>query len=264
MGIVLPEAKQPGFRTLLTDCIPSDAAGQTHLMDLLEALAGDQGSRIEAILDLGCGDGRHLDLFRRHFPTAGWIGADVAESPEVATRKRRDGHFLAFDGVNIPLRTDAVDLVFSNQVFEHVRHPDALLQEVARVLRPGGLLLGSTSQFEPYHSYSLWNYTVYGFRVLLEDAGLRPVAFHPGIDALTLIARAGFGRRRFFDRWWRKQSPLHAIIGGIGRLRRLPPREIAAAKLFFSGQFSFTAVKPAPDETTRRADGGTAGPSIRA
>jgi hypothetical protein len=78
-----------------------------------------------------------------------------------------------------PLR--ATDLLEAG--FEHVRHPEELLSDIARVLRPGGQSIGSTSQLEPYHSLSLWNYTPYGFRVLVEGAGLKLDKIRPSIDA---------------------------------------------------------------------------------
>jgi hypothetical protein len=57
-----------------------------------------------------------------------------------------------YDGVHIPLKEAAVDLVYSRQVFEHVRHPESLIGELHRVLKPGGLFVGSTSQLEPFYS----------------------------------------------------------------------------------------------------------------
>ena len=57
------------------------------------------------------------------------------------------------------------------------------------MLAPAGLFAGSTSQLEPFHSLSMWNYTPVGFCALLSESGLDVVELRPGIDGLTLIAR---------------------------------------------------------------------------
>lgn len=92
-------------------------------------------------------------------------------------------------------------------MFEHVSRPRELLAEIGRVLRPGGVFIGSTSQFEPYHSFSLWNYTPYGFRVLVEEAGLVMEEIRPSLDGVTLIMRSYHGRPPEYGRYWDEASP---------------------------------------------------------
>lgn len=195
------------------------------------------------VMDLGCGDGNSIDLFRGLDTGAHWTGLDIMDSPEVARRTRKDGDFRIFDGVEMPFENDSFDIVFSKQVFEHVRHPAPLLTEVRRVLRQGGFFIGSTSHLEAYHSFSFWNYTPYGFLRLLADAGLAPLELRPGIDALTLIMYRALRRPRFFARWWSTESPLNRCIGTFGRLRGMEHDRINATKLLFCGQFCFNAKK---------------------
>lgn len=45
---------------------------------------------------------------------------------------------IAGDGQRLPIATDAVDLVFSEYVFEHLPQPRSALAEIDRILRPGG------------------------------------------------------------------------------------------------------------------------------
>ena len=117
-----------------------------------------KGSKGLKVLDLGCGAGRTVDIFRRLDPEVDWRGLDLESSPEVDKRTRKDASFYTYDGVHIPFDDAIFDIVFSHQVFEHVRHPEALLEEVTRVLKPGAAFIGSVSALEPYHSFSLWNY----------------------------------------------------------------------------------------------------------
>jgi SAM-dependent methyltransferase len=196
------------------------------------------------VLDLGCGAGGSVDVFRARDPGVRWVGIDVPGSPEAAERTRRDARFETFDGVTMPFEEGSFDLVYCKQVLEHVRRPEPLLAEVRRVLAPGGWFAGSTSQLEPYHSLSLWNYTPVGMLWLLEHAGLRAVEVRPGIDGLTLIAWRLAGFHRCFHRWWPRESPLNRVLNVCGRALGADARTLNATKLLFCGQFAFLAQRP--------------------
>lgn len=220
--------------------VPDDSSRQASSFTMAEQLAVRMPG-VDRILDLGCGTGTSADLFKRILPEAQWIGLDIEESPEVASRSRTGVEFHSFDGINIPFPDESFDLIFSNQVLEHVRQPVELLKEVRRVLKPEGVMVGSTSHLEPYHSFSVRNYTPYGFLLLLEESGLYLEEIRPGIDSLTLITRLGLGRPKFFSRWWRKESPLNKMIHLFGTLTGKSQAEINVIKLIFCGQFAFLA-----------------------
>ena len=230
---------------LLNEYIPNDHSHQVTSKYFTEHLFR-QDNNIRQVMDLGCGVGNSLDYFLRKNPNARWVGLDIEKPPEVESRTRTAGEFHTFDGIHIPFDDNHFDLIYCNQVFEHVRHPSDLLKEVHRVLRPNGYFIGSASQLEPYHGHSLWNYTPYGFYLLLEEAGLQLVEIRPSIDALTLIIRHGLGKAEFFSRWWAKESPLNLIIGLFGKVMRKDPAWINAVKLLFCGQFCFLVRKPDP------------------
>jgi SAM-dependent methyltransferase len=228
---------------LLPAALPSDDARQTLADRYIELEVGRSGDRPWRVLDLGCGTGTSVDFFRARDPDVQWVGLDLPDSPEVRTRTRTDARFETFDGVAIPFEDHSFDLVYCKQVLEHVRRPAPLLAEVSRVLAPEGFLAGSTSQLEPFHSLSLWNYTPFGFAELAGEAGLTVQEVRPSIDVLALIAYRIFGRRRVFDRWWSGQSPLNRAIDAYGRARGLGPQAINATKLVFCAQFAFLARK---------------------
>jgi SAM-dependent methyltransferase len=222
---------------LLGARIPGDHSRQT----LADSYARSAGH----VLDLGCGAGDSVQLFRSLNPEVRWVGADIAQSPEVAQRTRHDAEFVTFDGETLPFADDSFDLVYCKQVLEHVRRPEPLVGEVARVLRPGGLFAGSTSHLEAFHSLSVWNHTPYGFCVLAEEAGLEVVELRPGIDGMTLVAWRALGLPRFFARWWAHESPGNRMIELAGRAARLDPRTRNQVKLTLCGQFAFLARRPA-------------------
>lgn len=230
---------------LMHDCIPDDHARQvTSRYYLDEAMRGPRAP--DRVVDLGCGRGASAALFRSHDPRVRWVGLDIRDSPEAAQRTPGGDAVVYFDGVNMPFRSDAVPLVYSHQVFEHVARPRELLAEVGRVLRPGGLLIGSTSQFEPYHSFSLWNYTPYGFRVLVEEAGLTLEEIRPSLDGVTLIMRSYHdSRKREYGRFWQRESPLNTEIDAWARTGDRRAALVNLRKLMFCGQFAFRVTKPA-------------------
>ena len=225
---------------LLGDRIPGDHSRPV--------LADDYAWRLRAarVLDLGCGAGDSVDLFRSVDPQVSWVGADIEDSAEVAGRTRTDAEFVSFDGRRLPFEDSSFELVYCKQVLEHVEHPRELIAEVARVLRPGGHLAGSTSQLEAFHSRSVFNWTPYGLTRVAEDAGLRVVELRPVIDGFTLVAWRALGLPRFFHRWWARESPPYRAMELAARAARLDARTRNQIKLVLSGQFAFLARRP-PD-----------------
>jgi len=222
----------------LRPVLPDDHSRQMTAPMVLEARikAGFQPAKV---LDFGCGNGRSIDLFAGLSPTAEWTGVDIENSPEVASRVRNDGCFVTYDGDHLPFPDKNFDLVYSYQVLEHVRRPEPILQEIARVLKPEGLFIGQTSQFEPYHSYSLWNFTVYGFKKIMEEAGFHLLELRPGIDGFTLMRRTYENRPSYLNKYFGRESPVNQEIELIEEAKSVQQRNFR--KLWFCGQFVWVA-----------------------
>jgi SAM-dependent methyltransferase len=231
---------------LLGDRIPADHSRQVLADDYAARLLGATapGASPPRVLDLGCGAGDSVDLFRSVDPNVAWVGADIEDSAEVAARTRGDAEFVTFDGRRLPFDDGAFDLVYCKQVLEHVEHPRELVAEAARVLRPGGHLAGSTSQLEAFHSRSTLNWTPFGFTRIAEDAGLEVVELRPVIDGFTLVAWRALGLPRFFHRWWARESPPYRLIELAARAARLDARTRNQIKLVLAGQFAFLGKRP--------------------
>ena len=133
------QCSAPTSQTLLGSRIPADHS-RTVLADSYAAASwpGPIARRRRDVLDLGCGAGDSVDLFRSLEPARELDRAPTSsESPEVAERTRSDADFVTFDGERLPFGDASFDLVYCKQVLEHVRRPEPLLAEVARVLAPG-------------------------------------------------------------------------------------------------------------------------------
>jgi SAM-dependent methyltransferase len=232
----------------LDGAIPADSSGQSLADDYIGRFArGELGVPAAGarVMDLGAGEGGSVDQFRAAAPGCRWVGVDIADSVESRARTRRDAEFVIYDGVHLPFADASFDLVYCKQVLEHAAHPAPLLADVARVLAPGGVLAGSTSQLEAFHSRSRFNYTPFGLAEVLREAGLDVEEVRPGVDGFTLLLRRAVGTPRWLDRAWATETPVNRAIGWVGRARRADHVAINTAKLVFCGQFSFLARRPA-------------------
>ncbi|MEQ8405929.1 MAG: class I SAM-dependent methyltransferase [Oceanicaulis sp.] len=97
-----------------------------------------------AVLNLGAGRGEwHCDrpndprtkLMDLRGETRTVVGLDV--DPAISANASVD-HAVVYSGANFPLKSESFDFVISDWVAEHVDNPENLVEEVRRVLRPGG------------------------------------------------------------------------------------------------------------------------------
>jgi SAM-dependent methyltransferase len=102
---------------------------------LLEQLPAATAPRV---LDFGVGEGKYLHLVRTVKPAAHLVGVDIRAphgAPDFEFHQVPPGSALPFDA-------DTFDVIVSCDVLEHVENLDEALQEIHRVLRPGGSFIG--------------------------------------------------------------------------------------------------------------------------
>lgn len=226
----------------LEDYLPRDNSHRHSLTHYIQQ-ASNQLAAPATVLDLGCGEGSSIDLFNRIAPSVNWHGVDIEDSPEVRKRRRKHESIKTFDGVNLPYPDRYFDLIYCNQVLEHVRHPDRLISDALRVLRPNGLFVGAVSYLEPYHSYSIFNFTPYGIVKVFTDAGFTIEEIRPGPDASLLINRQLLNRSTAARFIW-DRSYLHIICDLIGATFRLGHCERNFLKIQFAGHLHFLGKRP--------------------
>ncbi|WP_295450494.1 class I SAM-dependent methyltransferase [uncultured Thiodictyon sp.] len=227
----------------IRDYLPNDHSNRQSLNTYIQQFLSQSTDSV-TVLDLGCGDGNSADLFQRITNKVTWHGVDIEDSPEARKRTREHESILTYDGVNLPYSNNTFDLIYCNQVLEHVRSPDALIAEAFRTLKPNGLFVGAVSYLEPYHSYSIFNFTPYGIVRVCSDAGFALEEIRPGPDASLLINRQLLNRSKILRLVWNKNY-LHMMLDLIGSLFRLGCRERNFLKVQFAGHLVFLARRPA-------------------
>jgi SAM-dependent methyltransferase len=123
------------------------------------ALLGDAVTLAGAlVLDVGGGAGYLTRALRAAGARCVLVDADLRE---LSWRGPPLAESVVADARVLPVPSNTVDLVVSSNVLEHVRWPFAVVDEMARVLRPGGhLWLSFTNWYGPWggHETSPWHY----------------------------------------------------------------------------------------------------------
>ena len=94
-------------------------------------------TNFDAILDVGCSNGRYLILSKKIFEAKELVGIDIIGF------KRKKIKFLIGDCHNLPIKNNSFDLVYSLGLLEHFKKEERvkILREQTRVLKTEGYFL---------------------------------------------------------------------------------------------------------------------------
>ncbi len=237
----------------LSETVPAAAAGwgarAARLRDLLRRVAG----KIDAVLaplaelahvdlaalgvtatsrvmDLGCGGGQLSLPLSQHCGLVVSVDLDLprlAELRDASGATQRPLHLLCADGRRLPLAADCLDAVVCREMLEHVDAPGAVLDEIRRVLSPGGRLCVTVPSAHTEHWFQWVD------RRWLEMAG--HVHVFRRRDMCALLEHHGFrvssvrGRNCFYSLFWFVHTLVGTTHDGTGRIE---DHRVLAARLF--------------------------------
>ena len=156
------------------------------------------------LLDIGCGTGANLPMLRRFAGPAGRVtGIDFSplalrfacDHPGLSSARLLQG-----DAMRLPFRDASFDVVTMFDVLEHIPDHCLALQEVLRVLRPGGRYIFSVPAYQHLwsaHDTALHHFRRYEYRdlrALLRSSGYRVALLS---FAMSLMPPIAWAWRRF-------------------------------------------------------------------
>lgn len=154
-----------------------------------------QFSETDVVLDVGCGDGAHLQALADRIDRG--IGVDLAPKMIASARRRTTHSSLTFrvdDAERLAtVPTASIDKVICVGVLEHVLRPARALRQVARVLKPMGRFVALTLN-GTYWWYRLADRLQLPTRHLTTDRRLRPSRARRLMRASGLRPNVGFWR----------------------------------------------------------------------
>jgi SAM-dependent methyltransferase len=137
----------------------------------------------------------------------GWDTLDLHENPQLTHRARSPYEF--------PIPDATYDIAVSGQVIEHVGRIWVWIREVARVVKPGGMVITINPVSWPYHRFPIDCWRIYpdGMKALYEDASLE-VLFSAWECLETPQYRTKPGRSLHTRS--RKSQMIWSILGKLG------------------------------------------------
>jgi SAM-dependent methyltransferase len=182
----------------------------------------------KTIVDLGCGPGFYTEAFRT-------IGAEVIpvdnDPAEAGMLGELPAGVVIADAGDLPLKAESVDGVFCSNLLEHTPRAEPVIEEIERVLAPGGwAYISWTNWYSPWggHTMSPYHYlgTSLGPRLYERRHGGPPAknAFGAGLwprhigPTLRIVnAQSRLSVERVEPRYW----PRLSIITRIPAAREL-------------------------------------------
>lgn len=164
----------------------------------------------DRVLDLGCGEGSTL-AFLKDRGLARWTcGVDI--SAPALERAKASGVDLVVQGgldeLSFPIERDSLDVVLCLDILEHLADPWATVRSVARLLKPGGILIASIPNVQTLRVLApllvgRWEYKDCG---IMDRGHLR---FFTRRSAIALLEQAGLvisGGRPLTEPHWLPRS----------------------------------------------------------
>ena len=145
-------------------------------LETLQPVAG------ETILEIGHGNAHHLMKLLKMAPGIKYSGLDISETMHLEAKKycaenglESQTTFVHYEGQTIPFESQTFDKIFTINTLYFWESPEAYLNELHRILKPGGKLLITYAEEEsmdklPFTSYGFTKYSPDKFEKLIRNS----------------------------------------------------------------------------------------------
>lgn len=197
----------------------------------IRVFLGEQANRLKEntkLLDAGAGSRPYRSLF----------ASQDYQSCDMPGGFYKQAHNFECYLHEIPRPDNEYDAVVLTQVLEHVPDPLQVLQEIQRILRPGGRLLLSVPLNAPLHGepWHFFHFTHYGIQQLAQQSGFRVTEIEKVGGGLWLIGKnLHTGLLKLFKQYdpfrarKRGQNPLLCVMMNLLLLPLYPLAYLPAA-----------------------------------
>ncbi|MGI5460865.1 class I SAM-dependent methyltransferase [Streptomyces sp. CA-249302] len=221
--------KPPELRDFYEDPSVPVASGTPRSLRQARMLAAALGPAVGqgagTVIDVGCGDGTAAATAAPLLAGHRVIGVDWSQDALRRARARLPYVVRGeLTGGGLPLRTGCADAVLFSEVIEHLVDPDAALDELRRVLRPGGHLMLSTPNLAAWYNRAL---LLAGVQPVFSEVSLRAIHGRPGTEVVghlrlyTARALREFVTAAGFEVVAVKGAPFHGVPRALRPLDRL-------------------------------------------
>ncbi|MEU0395292.1 class I SAM-dependent methyltransferase [Streptomyces sp. NPDC006208] len=198
-----------------------DARSRRQAQLLAAALGASPG---QLVVDVGCGDGSAAATAAPLLAGHRIVGVDWSQDALRRARPRL-GHVVRgeLEHGGLPLADGCADAVLFSEVIEHLVDPDRALDELRRILRPGGHLMLSTPNLAAWYNRGL---LLAGWQPVFSEVSLRGIHGRPGSQVVghlrlytaralrSFLTASGFAQVRITG------APFHGVPRGLRLLDR--------------------------------------------
>ncbi|HET7098882.1 MAG TPA: class I SAM-dependent methyltransferase [Patescibacteria group bacterium] len=124
-------------------------ATERNIHNILSLLEENKDAKV---IDIGCGDGQSTIRYKSKIKCKQIVGTDgVQRRLKIAKKSGIKTVFVNLED-KWPIKSNNFDIVISNQVIEHILNIDNFIQEIYRILKPGGYCVVSTENLASWHN----------------------------------------------------------------------------------------------------------------
>ena len=149
------------------------------LLKHIKSLSSEISGRV---LDVGCG----VKPYERLFSSKEYVGLEIESTDKIDSKAD-----FVYDGKTFPFKNASFDSVITNQVLEHVFHPEEFLSEIHRVLKKGGKLLLTVPFVWDEHEqpYDFARYSSFGLTSLLKRNGFEVIILKKSVNDIRFFTQ---------------------------------------------------------------------------